>query len=331
MFDLAQKEILDISKWKYSLQVKKYISPITFRGPYHRGPVTPSSERKVYHIQFLNNENLQLELGPLENFSPESLEEAKEQFIATLYKLKWKEGSDLNHFLGPELQKNLYPSVANALGQLWLALSTPNEKLKNHHKRVKNIQSNQLITNLDEHTNRDEHIHQVYKIKISSAKNGTSIASQVKNIHTLFKNSNVLLRLDANRALGPQELQDFWEELGKANLASKVEYFEEPLGSYSQMLELSASIPIAIDESFDIWFQNREDTFKAIVFKPTLHSGLISLNGLKSDLPIVISSSFDLNWGQFWNREIIDKLPCLDLTPSALHGLNTDQFFVSSV
>ena len=93
------------------------------------------------------------------------------------------------------------------------------------------------------------------------------------------------LRLDFNQKWSLSQALEFASHFEKTDF----EYLEEPVKEYKDLLEFSIKIgfPLALDES-----KKRVPSVKALVIKPTLW-GTIP----KTDLPIVLSSSYESSLG----------------------------------
>jgi len=141
-------------------------------------------------------------------------------------------------------------------------------------------------------------IQQYIAVKRLKVKIGrSSMEQEISWILALIKiNPAILLRLDGNRQLTREQLQTFHQQLPPEN----IEYWEEPLSDPQQMYSLDREMPLALDETLEIFM--REKNFPpgvtTWVIKPSLIGGIekaIKFIHLAQYLGfnVIISSTFD--------------------------------------
>lgn len=310
-----------LNDWHIHTHSRSFKKKMLFKGSFG------SFELKARDYLIVNSpqQKRPAELSPLPGFHSLSLEQAREQLCQILQSYNSKELQRLEKPTFLKLIENYDPSVQSALSQLWCSLNShfigASDSL--------NIVSNQLIFDLNATTFSLKSTPAVVKVKIGRIDRNR----EIKNLKALLqKYPDYHFRLDGNRAFTPQTLAVYLEEL--AAHRSQIQYIEEPFESLHEHLK-DFSWPLALDESLEQWQKKRPTLpshIQALVIKPSLLGGILALEKLIASPPVgslIISSAFDGEIGQFWNKKLANEVNKKGL--GQVHGLDTDMFFKDQV
>lgn len=130
------------------------------------------------------------------------------------------------------------------------------------------------------------------RIKVKIGRN--DLEKEIRLINQLIKScsNETRFRLDANRSLTKEQLENFW--IGISSKES-IEYFEEPLTSFKDLLALK-DIPIALDENLEksIKDKNIPSQVTSFVVKPGLNFDFRQIEQLMNfRKKIILSSAYE--------------------------------------
>ncbi|MDF1544846.1 MAG: o-succinylbenzoate synthase [bacterium] len=223
------------------------------------------------------------EAAPLEHFSWETKEQAREQLLSIRQKLLAIDPEELlasvikdeeASILGLEIS----PSVGFGIYSSMLDLIASRRKQPIGELLADTVCSRILVNALLDGTTEnilsdaDAHCRSGYKsLKLKLGRK--SQAEEIKLVRQLIDHvpPTVLIRLDCNRTWSSEQLIEFLDRIDM----TRIEYLEEPLREFSQYAELPKNVtfPLALDESLVSMSPDeltRIDRLRALVLKPTL-------------------------------------------------------------
>lgn len=233
----------------------------------------------LYSLRLENENQVKCDISPFPGLSPYSLEESCQAFEEKLL------DCPLLTYNVEEISPN--PHVQFALFQIWSSQQKDSAKLpiKVNELRVKGSLNKELPEK------------GVIKYKIDPA-------MDLSELVTFLKSSrNLLLRLDGNTLFTLDEFNNFLENLRGMGVSEedfkKVDYFEEPLKSFSDYHHLNSSMPVAHEEhakEFLLACAKKEAPKNSIglVIKPS-QVGLAPISFLKKyGMRVILSSAFEV-------------------------------------
>lgn len=158
------------------------------------------------------------------------------------------------------------------------------------------------------------------------------VAEEIANLHRLAADlpPGLSLRLDANRAWGFDDAQDFLAACAGLPIDGLEEPLAEPNADFLQNLQATVAFPLAIDESVHLLDTHffRHPPVRRLVIKPARHGLLASvelaLRARASGLEVIVTSSLESACG---------LLACAHLAaavaPDAVHGLATAEWLAA--
>lgn len=170
-----------------------------------------------------------------------------------------------------------------------------------------------------------------FKLKVSSS----DIDRDIKKVSTLRDaiGPACSMRLDANRSWSEEQALYFTERVAPFD----IEYIEEPLVPGADLRKLigKLAVPVALDETLAEISCEQLGEFRkarAVILKPTLHSGLIrtlelAQEAVKYNMKVVFSSSFESSVG----TAVLCHLASAVGTPDVAMGLATSPQFRSNL
>lgn len=270
------------------------------------------------------------ECSPLEGFSKESIQDAKNELLNFSNNVLNK---SVDNFL------NVYhsQSVNFCIEQAFYSLQFQRDaELKNNYHKSKEIKINAVvgIVNLDEAiklvADKIKLGYDTVKLKVGRD-NPYDDFVLIQKIRDIFGNE-IKIRLDANQKWSCDEAIEYLSNLEQF----KIEYIEEPCSTTCSNLKTSelTNVQIALDESLTNFETANEfitnSSINFFVIKPTLMGfentlKLIESAELKNKV-IIISSSFE---------SVIGKSGLVFLAAQTkhnfAHGLDTSEYFLEDI
>ena len=241
------------------------------------------------------------EIAPLPQRSRETLQEALAQLQGHKERILSFDWSMDNLF--DELTKlSLYPSVQFGLESALLALLDP---LPPSTKEVSAFLYGTKEQILKQAKQKQREGYTSAKLKVSHLPQNQAF-SLVEQLQSMFS-----LRIDVNRAWETKESLQFFSAFS----LNAFDYVEEP---FKNPLDLALfTHPFAVDESFPDFLSLQDleklPRLKALVYKPTVQGGLLSLLPLQRwaisrGIQLVLSSSFESSVGLRCIAALADRL-----------------------
>lgn len=301
--------------YTFDLQLKE---PLVLTGPY--GKAVIQSKQALYIT--LDGQSLHCELSPLPCFHKINFKDSKQELISFLESIKTQDIRNIDTKGFKEIVKKLSTPVKSCLSQIYYQM---NHNISYNQFKIarKGIQSNKLLTSLDDTPHISLSDSKYIKVKI----NRIPIEQEKNQLKEILKRyPDHLFRLDANQSFSPEELQDYLVPI--EYYKKQIDYIEEPFQTIDEYNQFNDPWPIALDENAPYWRNIKSKNLQALVIKPSLFGTLFDvLELLESGSPrIIISSAFDGPVGQDWNAFLASKVNRMT-SYNEYHGLNTDEFF----
>lgn len=268
------------------------------------------------------------EIAPLDGFSRENLEEARQAISAMRRRLEGQpippEPSALRaSYVGRDSDRALLPSIPYGIETMLSDLAAQATGASLSHwcnpqssdrVPVNAILSGNMAEIKEQLSRKPARGYRAYKLKVGVETDGRELEKIAYLRNTL--GDKISIRLDANRVFGFDQAVQFLASVAQF----KIEYIEEPLrpDQYNRLGDLRAEspVPIALDESLSdrsigqaIW-SLRERTLQladrrmmdVVIIKPMLVGGLSQAFELardlsRTDLKMVISSAIETGVG----------------------------------
>lgn len=271
------------------------------------------------------------EIAPLPEISIETLHEATQatssvaDYISTLSSPTHID--DIKVMMLPLKNKPISVQFGIEMALVTLLLSKHSHSLSSYlnpnHNRTVNINAllhSNAQSSLDIINNQD---YQCYKLKVGRH----SINDDIDFVKTVMKQipAHHSIKLDCNGLWSLEEALYFQSKLNP----NQILYIEDPVSSIEdqRLFAANSSIPIALDEYYELETLTRYEHASYFIVKPMVKSTLLSLHSLPKSIQkkLVISSSYETEIGLL---ALIHLASSLGQTHS--HGLDTLRYFLNT-